>query len=208
MLQERLNYNQAKLVVEAIENDGKPKSWYMKGIFIQGGVRNLNQRIYPVHEIERAVDHVNEIIRSGEDVLGECDHPDELTVNIDRVSHVIETMWMDGASGIGKLKILPTPKGNIIATLLEAGIKLGVSSRGSGNVNDRGEVSDFEIVTVDIVAKPSAPNAYPKPVYEMFNGKRGAVMEDLSKAVMQDPKAKVHFHKEVLNAIERLGLRN
>ncbi|RYD58068.1 MAG: hypothetical protein EOP83_20930 [Verrucomicrobiaceae bacterium] len=201
-LTEHLTYDAAKMMVESIDNgEGKGKSLFMKGIFIQGGVRNLNERVYPVREIEKAVDNVNDILREGGSVLGECDHPAELTINLDRVSHVIESMWMDGNSGFGKLKILPTPMGNIIRTLTEAGVKLGVSSRGSGNVNDRGEVSDFEIVTVDVVARPSAPNAYPKPVYEARNSKRGNVITDLAEAVAHDPKAQKHFHKELLNWI-------
>jgi hypothetical protein len=201
-LTEHLTYDAAKMMVESIDNgEGKGKSLYMKGIFIQGGVRNLNERVYPVREIEKAVDNVNDILREGGSVLGECDHPAELTINLDRVSHVIESMWMDGNSGFGKLKILPTPMGNIIRTLTEAGVKLGVSSRGSGNVNDRGEVSEFEIVTVDVVARPSAPNAYPKPVYEARNSKRGNVITDLAEAVAHDPKAQKHFHKELLNWI-------
>jgi hypothetical protein len=201
-LTEHLTYDAAKMMVESIDNgEGKGKSLFMKGIFIQGGVRNLNERVYPVREIERAVDNVNDILREGGSVLGECDHPAELTINLDRVSHVIESMWMDGNSGFGKLKILPTPMGNIIRTLTEAGVKLGVSSRGSGNVNDRGEVSDFEIVTVDVVARPSAPNAYPKPVYEARNSKRGNVIQDLAEAVAHDPKAQKHFHTELLNWI-------
>lgn len=205
ILQERLTPAQAGLLIEhGEEKEGKPKSLYMKGIFIQGGVRNLNQRVYPVSEITKAVEHVNDIIRSGESVLGECDHPEELTINIDRVSHVIETMWMDGNAGYGKLKILPTPHGNIIRTIIESGCTLGVSSRGSGNVDDSGHVSDFEIITVDIVAKPSAPNAYPKPVYEALNSRRGKVIEDLAQAVSRDPKAQKHLHKELLTWIDSL----
>jgi hypothetical protein len=88
--------------------------------------------------------------------------------------------------------------------LLEAGVKLGVSSRGSGNVNENGAVSDFEIITVDIVARPSAPNAYPKPVYEARNSRRGAVIEDLAKAVSNDPKAQKYLHKELLEWINNL----
>jgi hypothetical protein len=205
ILQERLSFDQAEMLIEHGEaKEGKPKSLYMKGIFIQGGVRNLNERVYPVSEIANAVDHVNDVIRGGESVLGECDHPDELTINLDRVSHVIEKMWMDGNSGFGKLKLLPTPKGEIIRTIIEAGCKLGVSSRGSGNVNDRGEVSDFEIITVDIVAKPSAQNAYPQPVYEALNSRRGRVIEDLATAVSRDPKAQKHLHKELLTWIDSL----
>lgn len=204
MLTEHMTFNQAQIVLEAKDDTEGKKNLYMSGIFIQGGVRNLNERVYPVREIEKAVNHINETIGKGESVLGECDHPEELTINLDRVSHVIEKMWMDGNTGLGKLKILPTPHGNIIKTLIEAGVKLGVSSRGSGNVNERGEVSDFEIVTVDVVARPSAQNAYPKPVYEARNSRRGSVIEDLAEAVSHDPKAQKHLYKELLTWIDNL----
>jgi hypothetical protein len=206
LLTERLNFEQAGIVVETAAPDieGGIKPLFLKGIFIQGGVKNLNERTYPVREISKAVDVITEILGRGESVLGECDHPDELTINLDRVSHMVTQMWMDGPSGMGKLKILPTPMGNIIRTLIESGVKLGVSSRGSGNVSERGEVSDFEIITVDVVARPSAPNAYPKPVYEARNSKRGYVIEDLAKAVSQDPKAQKYLHKELLEWITKL----
>jgi Prohead core protein serine protease len=205
-LSERLTYDQANIQVvsEAPEFEGAPKQLYMNGIFIQGGVKNLNERVYPVQEIRRAVDNVNEILIKGESVLGEADHPEELNINLDRVSHMITKMWMDGPNGFGKLKILPTPMGNIVKTLLESGVKLGVSSRGSGNVTDDGEVSDFQIVTVDIVARPSAPNAYPKAVYEAKNGKRGSIIEDLAHAVKHDQKAQKHLTKELLDWINNL----
>jgi hypothetical protein len=173
-------------------------------VFIQGGDRNLNQRIYPVAEISKAVDSINEILRSGESVVGELDHPEELTINLDRVSHMITKMWMEGNVGMGKLKMIPTPLGEIARTMLESGVKLGVSSRGSGNVDDKGQVSDYEIVTVDIVARPSAPNAYPKAVYEAMMGRRGAVIEDLAKSVMNDPKAQTHLAKELMGWINNL----
>lgn len=206
MLTERLSFDQAGIVVEttAPTVEGGQKPLFLRGIFIQGGVRNLNERVYPVKEISKAVDHVTEMLGRGDSVLGECDHPEELTINLDRVSHTINQMWMDGPSGMGKLQILPTPMGNIIRTLIESGVKLGVSSRGSGNVNDKGEVSDFEIITVDIVARPSAPNAYPKPVYEARNAKRGRVIEDLAQAVTHDPKAQKYLHRELLEWIDKL----
>jgi hypothetical protein len=202
ILKEQLSFEQAKIIVEGSEGENKPL--YMSGIFIQGGVRNLNEREYPVVEIRSAVEEIGRQIADGYSVCGECDHPEELTINLDRVSHVIERMWMDGNSGMGKLKILPTPMGNIVRTLIEAGVKLGVSSRGSGNVDSRGQVSDFEIVTVDIVARPSAPNAYPKPVYEARNTRRGATIDDLARAVSHDPKAQKHLHKELLTWIGNL----
>jgi len=206
-LAERLTFDQANLSVESImegEGDKAKKSLYMSGVFIQGGVRNLNQRVYPVREISKAVDNINDILAKGESVLGELDHPEELTINLDRASHMITKMWMDGNTGMGKLKLIPTPVGEIARIMLESGVKLGVSSRGSGNVNDNGEVSDFEIITVDIVARPSAPNAYPKPVYEALNSRRGAVIEDLARAVSNDPKAQKHLHKELLTWINNL----
>lgn len=206
-LSERITFDQAKCVLEAsneVDSLGKPKDLFMRGIFVQGGVKNHNQRVYPVHEIRSAVDNINDILRRGESVLGEADHPEELNINIDRVSHMITEMYMDGANGMGKLKILPTPMGNIVRTLLENGVKLGVSSRGSGNVTDSGEVSDFEMITVDIVARPSAPEAYPKAVYEALNNRRGAVVEDLANAVKHDPKAQSFLAKELLEWINNL----
>ena len=128
-LRENLTFDRANIIVES-EGDGK--NLKMKGIFIQGGVKNANQRVYPVHEIEKAVSTINEQISGGYSVLGEVDHPDDLKINLDRVSHMIDKMWMDGPNGYGKMKILPTPMGNLIRTMLEAGVKLGVSSRGSG----------------------------------------------------------------------------
>ncbi len=121
------------------------KNLYLKGICIEGNKRNANERVYPLHEITKAVNTINKQISEGYSVLGEVDHPDDLKINLDRVCHSVEEMWMDGTAGCGKLKILPTPMGNLIKTLLQSGVKLGVSSRGSGNVDDRtGHVSDFE----------------------------------------------------------------
>jgi hypothetical protein len=156
-----------------------------------------------VREIHKAVEKLNEEIANGS-VLGECDHPEELTINLDRVSHIITEMWMEGNNGMGKLKIVPTPKGQIIRTLVECNAKLGVSSRGVGNVDERGEVSGFEIITVDVVAKPSAPNAFPKPVYESLNTRRGRIIEDLAYAAVHDPMAKRYLLEEMLKAITEL----
>jgi hypothetical protein len=204
-LVESLTYDQAGLRTQLVENASGGKDLYMEGIFIQGGVRNQNQRVYPVNEISRACNAIAEKIKNGYSVLGEADHPDDLQVNLDRVSHMITNMYMNENNGIGKLKILPTPMGNIVKTLLESGVKLGVSSRGSGNVNESGNVTDFEIVTVDIVAQPSAPNAYPKAIYErvMMDRRRGALM-DAAGAVRYDDKAQKYLKEEVLRFINNL----
>jgi len=105
-LRENLSFDQARIVVESTDEG---KNLYMKGICIQGGVRNANQRVYPVNEIGRAVKTLNDQVSGGYSVLGEVDHPEGLNINLDRVSHMISEMWMDGPNGYGKLKILPTP---------------------------------------------------------------------------------------------------
>ncbi len=196
------------MVVESAD-DSNGKSLYMKGIFIQGGVKNANERVYPVSEIENAVNTLNEQIQTGYSVLGEVDHPDDLKINLDRVSHMITQMWMDGANGFGKLKILPTPMGELVKTMLTSGVKLGVSSRGSGNVNDMdGRVSDFEIITVDIVAQPSAPNAYPKAIYEgMMNMRHGHKLLDIAKDAKGDKKVEKFLKEEVMRLIKDLKIK-
>jgi hypothetical protein len=188
--------------------DGNGKNLYMKGIFIQGGVKNANQRVYPVDEITDAVEAINKQVKSGYSVLGELDHPDDLKINLDRVCHMITDMWMDGPNGFGKLKILPTPMGQLIKTMLEANVKLGVSSRGSGNVNDmNGHVSDFEIITVDIVAQPSAPDAYPKAIYESLMGYKNGkhIHEGLSES-LEVRKFRQSLQKDITKFIKNLKL--
>jgi len=204
LIQEHLTFDQARMVVESA-NEGK--DLYMKGIMIQGGVRNANQRVYPVDEIGRAVKTLNDQIEGGYSVLGEVDHPEGLNINLDRVSHMISESWMDGANGYGKLKVLPTPMGQLVKTMLESGVKLGVSSRGSGNVSEDGsnEVSDFEIITVDIVAQPSAPGAYPTPIYEhLMNARGGMKAYELAQATKNDIKAQKYLKESLVNIISRL----
>lgn len=206
-LRENLTYNNAGIIVESEQGD-HGKNFYMKGIFIQGGVKNANERIYPVPEIERAVGTLNEQIKNGNSVLGEVDHPDDLKINLDRVSHTIEHMWMDGPNGFGKLKILPTPMGDVISKMLGAGVKLGVSSRGSGNVDEMtGKVSDFEIVTVDIVAQPSAPNAYPKAIYEgLMNMRNGHKIIENLKGDRSSASVQRYLQDEVVRLIKDLKI--
>ena len=183
-----------------IREDGDGKNLYLKGCFIQGDVRNQNGRIYPVKEISNAVDKMMAKIKKGFPVLGECDHPSELTVSLKNVSHAITDIRLNGSDGVGTMKILDTPQGLIIKTLVEAGIPLGVSSRGSGNVDGSGYVSDFDIVTIDIVATPSAPEAYPRAVYEALGFRAGGdTLATLAEAVRHDPKAQKYLKEGVLN---------
>jgi len=209
-LQEHLSFTQARaqvLLEEAADGSGT-KTMKLKGICIEGGVRNANERVYPVNEIAKAVDTINEQIKTGHSVLGEVDHPDDLKINLDRVSHMIENMWMDGPAGMGTLKILPTPMGELVKTMLQSGVKLGVSSRGSGNVNDaNGHVSDFEIVTVDVVAQPSAPNAYPTAIYEgLLNHAGGQRLLEMFKDPSKSSKAQSYVKSEVMRFIRGLKI--
>ena len=205
-LRELVQPNQADIVTESVDDGKGGKYLYMRGIFIQGNVRNQNQRVYPVNEISRAVQSLREKINKGFSVLGEADHPEDLNINLDRVSHVIVDMNMNGNDGVGKLKMLPTPLGNVCKTLLESGVKLGVSSRGSGDVDVEGNVSNFEIITVDIVANPSAPDAYPSPIYEhLMNHRRGNVIWDIAESTKYDTKAQKYLQNEVINFIRDLG---
>ena len=208
-LREQLTFTQANIqVLEESGPDGTGKHLYLKGICIEGDKRNANDRIYPLHEINKAVTTINTQIREGNSVLGEVDHPEDLKINLDRVCHSVEGMWMDGTAGCGKLKILPTPMGELIKTLLTSGVKLGVSSRGSGNVDDRtGHVSDFEIVTIDVVAQPSAPNAYPKAIYEsLINMKYGHRLLEVAREAGQDNKVQRYLKSEVEKLIKELKI--
>ena len=205
VLSEHLTFDQAKVVVES-SNEGK--DLYMKGICIQGNVKNANQRVYPTSEINKAVSKISDTIAGGQSVLGEVDHPEDLKINLDRVSHMLTSMYMDGPNGYGKLKILPPPMGKLVETMLQSGVKLGVSSRGSGNVDETtGNVSDFDIITVDVVAQPSAPNAYPTPIYEsLLNMKHGHRVLEVAKAVKEDARAQRHLKDGVIQLIKDLKI--
>ena len=212
-LSEYINHRDSRAIIESaddfdFEGTKTGKSLYLKGICIQGGIKNQNQRVYPVSEIARAVKTVNDQIREGYPMVGEAQHPSGLEINIDRISHEITEMWMDGPNGYGKLRILKTPMGQLVRTLLEERIKLGVSSRGSGNVKEdgSGEVSDFEIVTIDVVVTPSAPGAYPTPVYEhLMNTKGGYKAILTAKELQGDKYAQRYFKESLLKIISGLS---
>ena len=205
-LSEHLSFDQAKIVLERDEGSDGKKSLYLNGICIQGDIRNANQRVYSSREIDRAVKTLNEQISGGYSVCGEVDHPQDLKINLDRVSHIITKMWMDGPNGYGKLKVIPTPMGNIVQTMLESGVKLGVSSRGSGEVDSNGNVQGFEIITVDIVAQPSAPGAYPTPVYEhLMNTTGGYKAYTVAQEIKGDEKAQKYIAESLKRLIAGLN---
>lgn len=208
VLIETLSGNIANLQVEGIADSTNKKTYFMEGIFIQGDKKNHNGRIYPRHEIEKAVTSINDRIQSGLSVLGEVDHPQNLTINLDRVSHVLTGMKMNGSDGIGRLKIIEEmPMGRICKTLFESGVKLGVSSRGTGEVDYNGHVKGFEIVTVDIVAQPSAPDAYPKAILEALDHyKKSNLIIDLATSCNHDKSAEKYLKKSIIDFIDTLKI--
>lgn len=187
--------------VHILNEDGDPKkAVVLSGIAIQGDVQNRNGRVYPKAEIENAVKQMKERIAKDGPIPGECDHPDNLGLDLARVSHLIKDVWMEGADGHAKFEIMPFGLGEIITGLIRHGMKMGVSSRGSGNVDGNGVVSEFEIVTIDVVANPSAPDAYPRPIVESLQSSRsGREVLKLAEMVQQDPKAQEYLKKGILN---------
>ena len=155
-----------------VESKNGKKSMYIEGVFLQGNIKNRNGRMYPMETLRREVGRYNENhVQSGR-ALGELGHPDGPTVNLDRVSHKIVSLRESGSNFIGKAKILSTPMGKIASSLIEEGVKLGVSSRGIGSLKQTREGvnivgDDFMLATAaDIVADPSAPDAFVEGIME------------------------------------------
>ena len=155
-----------------VESRGGKKSLYIEGVFLQGGIKNRNGRMYPVETLAKEVHRYNENFTGKGRALGELGHPDGPTVNLDRVSHKITMLEQRGDNFYGKAKILSTPMGKIAQSLLGEGVKLGVSSRGIGSLKEDTEGvkvvgEDFMLATAaDIVADPSAPDAFVDGIME------------------------------------------
>jgi len=167
-----------KLITEQIENvnvisegNGDSKKLYIEGVFLQSELKNRNGRMYPFSVLEKEVSRYNEEYIKTSRALGELGHPDGPTVNLDRVSHRITSLTAEGTNFVGKAQILDTPMGKIAKSLLEDGVKLGVSSRGMGSIDKREDcnvvMDDFMLATAaDIVADPSAPDAFVNGIME------------------------------------------
>ncbi len=199
---EELLPDECSLITEASQ-DGK--NMWLSGIFMQASIKNRNGRLYPINELASAVKTAEVRIKEQHGLLGELDHPQTLTINLDRVSHVITELKLEGSNVTGKAKLINTPMGNIAKELINAGFRPGVSSRGAGTVNESGGVSGFQFVTVDIVAQPSAPNAFPGTVYESLQAaKNGKQILSLAESVCHDVSAQKYFRKEMLKAISEI----
>ena len=153
------------------EGKGGRKNHFIEGVFLQGAIKNRNGRMYRTETLAREVDKYNQsYIKAGRS-LGELGHPDGPTINLDRVSHLITSLKQEGNNFVGKARILDTPMGNIAKSLLDEGVKLGVSSRGLGSIKEENGIKivadDFMLATAaDIVADPSAPDAFVNGIME------------------------------------------
>ena len=168
-----------KLIAEAVEEveyiteekEGGGKNYKIRGIFMQADIKNRNGRIYPMEVLNEEVKKYNKNFIEQNRAFGELGHPDGPTVNLERVSHMITSLEPDGKNFIGEAKIMDTPMGKIVKNLMDEGAKLGVSSRGMGSLKQKGGANvvsdDFYLATAaDIVADPSAPNAFVEGIME------------------------------------------
>jgi hypothetical protein len=196
LLVETLSYEQGNLIQES-SADGK--NLFLRGCFMESEVRNRNGRIYPLAEMQAAVKKMNESIKNDGGIFGELDHPNSLSISSDRISHVITDLRLEGNQVFGTAKILGTPMGQIAKVLIsESGVKMGVSSRGAGDVNESGMVSGFNLITIDIVTQPSCQSAYPTSIYESLDDSiKGRRILSLAEQIQEDKDAQKHLVMEV-----------
>jgi len=185
------------LITEAATDNGG--FYYLKGVMMEGERENHNGRNYPLEVIKGAVQQLSQKIADHGPVAGECDHPEGLNINFDRISHVITQMDLNGSNGVGVIKVIKAGLGLIVGATIEAGMEVGVSSRGSGNIDGTGNVSDFDIVTRDIVANPSAHSAYPNVslAESLRMNKHGVEAVYLTEFVKTDPAAQRQLEIEI-----------
>ena len=171
--------NTVKLFSEAVDEveyiteakEGGGKNYKIKGIFLQADIKNRNGRVYPMEILEKEVSRYNKKFINENRAYGELGHPEGPTVNLERVSHMVTELYPDGKNFIGEAKIMETPMGKIVKNIMNEGGKLGVSSRGMGSLNQKNGANyvrdDFYLGTAaDIVADPSAPNAFVEGIME------------------------------------------
>lgn len=204
LLIEYLNPGESNMIVETTQDSSK--NLWLSGIFMQADLQNRNGRTYPIAQITKAVNEASERIKECNGIFGELDHPQTLTINMDRISHVITELKMVGSNAIGKAKIISeTPMGAIAKALLESGTKVGVSSRGAGQVNES-IVTDFAFVTVDLVAQPSAPGAMPNSIYESLDlSRHGREVISLSEQMQHDARAQDFMKREILKFLAEMN---
>ena len=195
-------YNDQNIEVLTEAKEGGGKNYYIEGVYMQSEQKNRNGRIYPRAVMEKAVNkYVTEQVKTGR-AVGELNHPDGPTVNLDKVSHKIESLDWKGNDVVGKARILETPMGQIVKGLLDGGVQLGVSTRGMGSLEERAGVmyvkDDFMLNTVDIVQDPSAPTAFVNGIMEGVdwvwkNGiVQAQVIEKMETEIKKAPRANLY----------------
>jgi hypothetical protein len=200
ILIEQVVPSQGGIITERVNNGDV----WIQGIYMQAETKNRNGRNYPLAEMVAAVNQANVAIKENGGIFGELDHPQTITINMDRISHVITELYMNGNNAIGKAKLLDTPMGLIAKELAKSGVRYGVSSRGAGTVNEAGIVSGFGLVTVDLVVTPSAQGAMPNVVYESLDlANNGKEIIKLAECVKHDKEAQKYFQKEILKFVKQ-----
>jgi len=196
LISEYNDYQMSPVIVEA-NSEGK-KEYFIEGVFMQSEIKNRNGRVYPKAIMEKEVNRYRKEFIEKDRAFGELGHPEGPTINLDKVSHMITSLEEDGNNYIGRAKILSTPNGQIVRNLIDDGAKLGVSSRGLGSLEEKGGAQyvkgDFQLATAaDIVADPSAPEAFVEGIYEgvewiMSNGILKAVDADSMRTQLRGAK--------------------
>lgn len=205
-------------VTYLVEEDGGKKNYFIEGIFLQGNIQNRNKRMYRTETLDKEISRYNREYVKENRAFGELGHPAGPTINLERVSHMIKALDREGDNFIGRAKIMDTPYGNIVKNLMDEGAKLGVSSRGMGSlqVNKEGvmEVQDdfFLATAADIVADPSAPDAFVRGIMEgvewvWSNGiLKASKLEEIKESIKKTParhleEAKLNAFKTFLNSL-------
>ena len=204
LISEYNDYAISPVIIE--QNEKGEKEYYIEGVFMQSEIKNRNGRVYPKNIMEKEVGRYRKEFIDKDRAFGELGHPEGPTINLDRVSHLITSLEEDGDNYIGRAKILSTPNGQIVRSLIKDGAKLGVSSRGLGSLESKGDAQyvkgDFQLATAaDIVADPSAPEAFVEGIYEgvewvMENGLLKAVeLEAMQKEIRTVQASKIEETK-------------
>lgn len=198
------NFDSVQHISESV---GDTKKLYLTGVMSEANRKNRNGRIYERSDLETIVKQINDAATLNRHILGETDHPATLEVKLANVSHKIVEAWMDGDALKFKSEVLNTPNGQILQSLIQSGISVGVSTRGAGSVNEStGRVSNYRFITLDAVAMPSCQNAYPETLREQYElAANNGIITDLSEAANKDPIAQKYFEIQLKQFIKSLS---
>lgn len=201
LLQEFIDFSNLEIITEATDG-GKKKEYFLKGPFLQAEILNKNGRKYLEETLVREVKDFYENKIKTNRSMGELDHPPDPTINLERVSHIITELYMENKIGYGTAKLIDTPTGRIAKTLVDEGILLGMSTRGVGTLEGEYVKNDYKLITIDIVADPSAPSAFVEGVMEnkeYIIGNDGEIVEVAVKNLQKklETKSNKFEHKDV-----------